>query len=62
MLVVLLKKDYNTRVAEIGIKVSSLDGKITENKTKNESIKNKLIVFIFRELYSLMEEMVLKLI
>ena len=36
------KTDYNTRVAEIGIKVSSRDGKIAENKTKNESIENEL--------------------
>ena len=43
MLVVLLKEiDYNTRVAEIDTKVSSLDGKIVENKTKNESIENEL--------------------
>ena len=26
--------DYNTRVAEIDIKVSSLDGRIDKNKTK----------------------------
>ena len=33
MLVVLLKKtDYNTRVAAIDTKISSLDDKITENK------------------------------
>ena len=44
MLVVLFKKktDYNTRVAEINTKVLGLDGKIAENKTKNESIKNEL--------------------
>ena len=43
MLLVLLKKtDYNTRVAEIDTKVPSLDGKIAENKTKNEVIKNEL--------------------
>ena len=43
MLVVLLKKrDYNIRVAEINTKLSSLDGKIVEKKTKNESIKNEL--------------------
>ena len=35
--------DCNTRVAEIDTKVSSLDGKIDKNKTKNESIKNELI-------------------
>ena len=34
--------DYNSRVAEIDTKVSSLDGKIAENKTKNESIENGL--------------------
>ena len=37
------KTDYNTRVAEIDTKVSSLDGKTHENKTRNESIKNELI-------------------
>ena len=42
MLVVLLKKNYNTRVAEIDPKVSNRDDKITENKIKNESIKNEL--------------------
>ena len=42
MLVVLLKKNYNTRVAEIDPKVSNRDEKITENKIKNESIKNEL--------------------
>ena len=30
------KTDYNTRVAEIDNKVSSLDGKTDENKTKNK--------------------------
>ena len=39
MLAVLLKTDYNTRVAEIDTKVSSLDGKFAENKTKNGNIK-----------------------
>ena len=43
MLAVLLKTDYNTRIAEIDTKVSSLNGKIDENKTKNKSIKNELI-------------------
>ena len=43
MLVVLLKKtNYNNRVAEIDTKVSSLDGKIAENKTKNESIEKAM--------------------
>ena len=37
------KTDYNTRVAEIDTKVSSLNGKINENKTKSESIGIKLI-------------------
>ena len=37
MLVVLLKKHYNTRVAEIDNKVSSVAGKIAEDKTKNVS-------------------------
>ena len=36
------KADYNTKVAEIDNKVSSLDGKIAENKTKNVSIENAL--------------------
>ena len=40
MLVVLLKTDYITRVAEIDNKVSSLNGKIVESKTKNVSIEN----------------------
>ena len=49
MLAVLLKKHYNTRVAEIDTKVSSLDGKIIENKAKNESINNELkkLLFLF---------------
>ena len=42
MLVVLLKTDYITRVAEIDNKVSSLNGKIAENKTKNVSIEKAL--------------------
>ena len=43
MLVVLWKKtDYNTRVSEIDTKVSSLDGKIAENKTKDVSIEMNL--------------------
>ena len=43
MLVVLWKKnrDYNIWVAEIDTKVSSLDGKIAENKTKDVSIENE---------------------
>ena len=63
MLAVLLKKHYNTRVAEIESKVSNLDGKIIENKTKNESINNELkkLYLFFREIYYLVEEMVLKL-
>ena len=52
------KTDYNTRLSEIDTKVSSLDGKITENKTKNESIENKIkkgffFCFFFMQLYSL---------
>ena len=49
MLSVLLKKHYNTRVAEIDTKVLSLDGKIIENKAKNESINNELkkLLFLF---------------
>ena len=35
------KTDYNTRAAEIDTKVSSLDGKIAKNKTKNKSIENE---------------------
>ena len=43
MLMVLLKKtDYNTRVAEIDTKLSSLDGKIA----KNQSIRKKFILFL----------------
>ena len=38
----LKKTDYNTRVVEIDTKVSSLDGKIVENKTKNKSIEHEL--------------------
>ena len=36
------KTDYNTGVVEIDNKVSILDGKIDENKTKSWSIKNNL--------------------
>ena len=63
MLAVLLKKHYSTRVAETDSKVSNLDGKIIENKTKNESINNELkkLYLFFREIYYLVEEMVLKL-
>ena len=58
MLVVLLKKtDSNTKVAAIGTKISTLDGKIT----KNESIRKKIILF-FREILCLIVKMVLKLI
>ena len=62
------KTDYNTKVAEIDAMVSSLDGNIAENKTKSESIQNalkglkKILVLLFWEIYSLTEEMVLKLI
>ena len=38
----LKKTDYNTRVVEIDTKVSSLDGKIVENKTKNKSIEHEI--------------------
>ena len=34
------KTDYNTRVADIHTKVSSLDDKIAQNKTKKESKMN----------------------
>ena len=63
MLAVLLKKHYSTRVAETDSKVSNLDGKIIENKTKNESINNELkkLYLFFWEIYYLVEEMVLKL-
>ena len=37
------KTDYNARVAEIDTELSSLDGKIAENKAKNESIKKELV-------------------
>ena len=55
MLAVLLKKHYSTRVAETDSKVSNLDGKIIENKTKNESINNELkkLYLIFWEIYYL---------
>ena len=44
MLVVFRKKtDYNTKIAKIDIKVSSLDGKINEIKTKNKSIEKEFI-------------------
>ena len=45
----------NTRVAETDTKVSSLDVKIAKNKTKNVSI-------FFRQVCSLMDQMVFKLI
>ena len=37
------KTDYNTKIAKVDIKVSSLDGKINEIKTKNESIGKEFI-------------------
>ena len=62
------KTGYNTRVAEIDTKVSSLDCKIAENKTKNEAIKNelkesiKIVLSIFLRNILFVEEMVLKVI
>ena len=47
MLVVLFKKtDYNTRVAEIDTKVSSLDGKITKNKNLLEKTGTGVLLYI----------------
>ena len=47
------KTDYNTRVADIGTKVSSLDDKIAKDKTKNESKMNSKKqnqnIFLFHE-------------
>ena len=37
------KTEYSTEISEIETNVSSLDGKIDEIKTKNESIGNKII-------------------
>ena len=69
MLVVLFKKtDYNTRCAEIDNKVSSLDGKSAENKTKNVSIENALkglikdLYFLLRQIFSLVDQMIIKFI
>ena len=60
MLVVLLqKRDYNTRVAVIDTKISSLDGKITENKNNLEK-SAKCTVSLFLEIQCLMREMVFK--
>ena len=60
MLVVLLqKRDYNTRVAVIDTKISSLDGKITENKN-NLKKSAKCTVLLFLEIQCLMREMVFK--
>ena len=70
MLAVLLEKtDYNIRVAEIDNKVSSLDCKISEIKTKNVSIENALkglvkdlAFFLATSIYYLMDQMAAKLI
>ena len=70
---VLLVKLLKIRVAEIDNKVSSLAGKIAENKTKNVYIENelkklifakkaKIWLFFFRQTYSLTDQMVLKLL
>ena len=40
------KADYNTKIARIDTKVSSLDGKINEVKTKGEYIGKELIARI----------------
>ena len=45
MLVVLLKTDYNTSVAEIDTKLSNLGGKITKNK--NELTKDTGFTLLF---------------
>ena len=54
--------DYHTRVAEIDNKVSSLDGKTDENKTKNKWINRFNKRYFLGEIQSLMGEMVLKFI
>ena len=35
--------DYNSKIAKINTKVSSIDAKNDQNETKNKSILNKLI-------------------
>ena len=48
MLIVLLKKtDYNTRVAAIDTKISTLDGKITKNKNNLEDRSIDIILHSF---------------
>ena len=53
MFVVLLKKtDYNTRVAAIDTKISSLGDKITENKNKLEdTTKGALLLFLGNSMF-----------
>ena len=42
MLIALLKKNYNTKVAEIDTKLSSLDDKITKNESSRKELVNKI--------------------
>ena len=61
MLVVLLKKtDYNTRIAAIDTKISTLDDKITKNKNKLEGLIMDTIL-LFWEIHRLIVNMVFKL-
>ena len=62
MLVVLLKKktDYNTRVAAIVTKISTLDDKIIKNKNKLEGAIMGTIL-LFWEIHCLIVKMVFKL-
>ena len=46
MLIALLKKNYNTKVAEIDTKLSSLDGKITKNESSRKELVNKIVEFL----------------
>ena len=61
MLVVLLKKTgYNTRIAAIDTKISTLDDKITKNKNKLEGLIMDTIL-LFWEIHRLIVNMVFKL-
>ena len=62
MLVVLLKTDYNTRVAEIDTKVSNLNGKIAKNESIVKNLRGANFYYIFLEILCLMVKMVFKLI
>ena len=54
MFVVLLKKtDYNTIVAAIDTKISTLDGKVTKNKNKLAEIaKDAALIFLRNRLFA----------